>query len=172
MNQRTRERGVSEHRLRRARRRAVATTLGPRGRDKAIFSEDEHEEGLTDYFEATDSGAYLLKQITFQTPDADVVARVAAAQDDRCGDGTTTTAVYAGNLLSEAGDLIERGFTLLIDDHMQTLSLGTNQMLSSANPPWGQFMAANALVTLPVLVLYILVRDHLVKGFGAGDVEG
>lgn len=88
----------------------VATTLGPRGRDKIIYPEDEHEAGQTDYFEVTNSGAYLLKQVTFQTPAASVIARVAKAQDDRCGDGTTTTAVYAGNALDQAGKLIERGF--------------------------------------------------------------
>lgn len=61
---------------------------------------------------------------------------------------------------------------IMTQDHMQTLPVGMNQMLNSANPPWGQFMAANALVTIPVLVLYILVQDHLVKGFGAGGVKG
>lgn len=61
---------------------------------------------------------------------------------------------------------------IMTENSMQTLPVGMNQMLNSANPPWGQFMAANALVTLPVLVLYILVQDHLVKGFGAGGVKG
>lgn len=61
---------------------------------------------------------------------------------------------------------------IMTSNNMQTLPVGLNQMLNSANPPWGQFMAANTLVTLPVLVLYMLVQDHLVKGFGAGGVKG
>jgi len=61
---------------------------------------------------------------------------------------------------------------IMSEDNMQTLPVGLNQMLNSANPPWGQFMAANTLVTIPVLVLYILVQDYLVEGFGAGGVKG
>ncbi|MDR9380578.1 MAG: carbohydrate ABC transporter permease [Natronomonas sp.] len=61
---------------------------------------------------------------------------------------------------------------IMSQDNMQTLPVGLNQMLSSANPPWGQFMAANTLVTIPVLILYILVQDYLVEGFGAGGVKG
>ncbi|MEF8827094.1 MAG: carbohydrate ABC transporter permease [Halapricum sp.] len=55
---------------------------------------------------------------------------------------------------------------------MQTLPVGLHTLLSSANPAWGQFMAANVLVTVPVLILYILVQDKLVEGFGAGGVKG
>jgi len=61
---------------------------------------------------------------------------------------------------------------IMSQNNMQTLPVGLNQMLNSANPPWGQFMAANTLVTIPVLVLYILVQDYLVEGFGAGGVKG
>jgi multiple sugar transport system permease protein len=55
---------------------------------------------------------------------------------------------------------------------MQTLPVGLHTLLNSANPAWGQFMAANVLVTVPVLILYILVQDKLVEGFGAGGVKG
>lgn len=61
---------------------------------------------------------------------------------------------------------------IMSENNMQTLPVGLNQMLNSANPPWGQFMAANTLVTIPVLVLYIIVQDYLVEGFGAGGVKG
>ncbi|WP_332900189.1 carbohydrate ABC transporter permease [Haladaptatus sp. CMSO5] len=61
---------------------------------------------------------------------------------------------------------------IMTSSQMQTLPVGLSQMLTSANPPWGQFMAATTLVTLPVLILYIFVQDHLVKGFGAGGVKG
>lgn len=89
----------------------VETTLGPRGRDKVVYRKPEkEEEGLDDYFQVTNSGAYILKNVPFEAPAASMVARVAAAQDDRHGDGTTTATVYAGRILAAAGDLIERGF--------------------------------------------------------------
>lgn len=55
---------------------------------------------------------------------------------------------------------------------MQTLPVGLSQMLQTANPPWGRFMAANTLVTIPVIILFIFVQDYLVKGFGVGGVKG
>jgi len=61
---------------------------------------------------------------------------------------------------------------IMSDTNMQTLPVGLNTLLNSANPAWGQFMAANVLVTVPVLILYILVQDKLVEGFGAGGVKG
>lgn len=61
---------------------------------------------------------------------------------------------------------------IMSDTSMQTLPVGLNTLLNSANPAWGQFMAANVLVTVPVLILYILVQDKLVEGFGAGGVKG
>lgn len=89
----------------------VETTLGPRGRDKIFYRKPEkEEEGLDDYFQVTNSGAYLLKNVPFEVPAASMVARVAAAQDDRHGDGTTTATVYAGRILEAAADLIEQGF--------------------------------------------------------------
>ncbi|MFB6101477.1 MAG: TCP-1/cpn60 chaperonin family protein [Haloplanus sp.] len=89
----------------------VETTLGPRGRDKIVYRKPEHdEEGLDDYFQVTNSGAYILKNVPFEAPAASMVARVAAAQDDRQGDGTTTATVFAGRLLEEAATLVEQGF--------------------------------------------------------------
>jgi multiple sugar transport system permease protein len=61
---------------------------------------------------------------------------------------------------------------IMSNSNMQTLPVGLNQMMTSANPPWGQFMAANTLVTIPVLFLYIFVQDYLIEGFGAGGVKG
>lgn len=89
----------------------VETTLGPHGRDKIVYRRPEkEEEGLDDYFQVTNSGAYILKNIPFEAPAASMVARVAAAQDDRYGDGTTTATVYAGRMLEAAAELIDLGF--------------------------------------------------------------
>lgn len=61
---------------------------------------------------------------------------------------------------------------IMTSSNMQTLPVGLTQMLRTANQPWGMFMAANVAVTIPVLILFILVQDYLVKGFGAGGVKG
>lgn len=61
---------------------------------------------------------------------------------------------------------------IMTSSRMQTLPVGLTQMLQTANQPWGMFMAANVVVTIPVLILFILVQDYLVKGFGAGGVKG
>lgn len=61
---------------------------------------------------------------------------------------------------------------IMTSSNMQTLPVGLAQMLRTANQPWGMFMAANVVVTVPVLVLFIVVQDYLVKGFGAGGVKG
>jgi chaperonin GroEL (HSP60 family) len=55
-----------------------------------------------------------------------MIARVAAAQDDRYGDRTTTAAVYAGRMLEVAADLIDRGF------HPRTVIAGIDQAVSLA----------------------------------------
>lgn len=89
----------------------VETTLGPRGRDKVVYPRDEHEDhGRTEYFQVTNNGAYLLKKVTFDSPAASMVARVAATQHDQYGDGTTTAAVYAGRVLGATERLLDRGF--------------------------------------------------------------
>jgi chaperonin GroEL (HSP60 family) len=100
----------------------VETTLGPHGRDKIVYRKPEkEEEGLDDYFQVTNSGAYILKNIPFEAPAASMLARVAAAQDDRHGDGTTTATVYAGRMLEAAADLIDRGF------HPRTVIAGVDE---------------------------------------------
>ncbi|MDR9380270.1 MAG: TCP-1/cpn60 chaperonin family protein [Natronomonas sp.] len=100
----------------------VETTLGPHGQDKILYRKlEREEEGLDDYFQVTNSGAYILKHIPFEAPAAAMIARVAAAQDDRYGDGTTTAAVYAGRMLEVAADLIDRGF------HPRTVIAGIDE---------------------------------------------
>jgi chaperonin GroEL (HSP60 family) len=100
----------------------VETTLGPHGRDKIVYRKPEKEkEGLDDYFQVTNSGAYILKNVPFEAPAASMLARVAAAQDDRHGDGTTTATVYAGRMLEAAADLIDRGF------HPRTVIAGIDE---------------------------------------------
>lgn len=83
--------------------------------------------------------------------------------------GIIATAIFTWSL---AWNEFLYASVIMTRSNMQTLPVGLTQMLHTANQPWGMFMAANIVVTVPVLVLFILVQDYLVKGFGAGGVKG
>jgi chaperonin GroEL (HSP60 family) len=56
----------------------------------------------------TNDGARILKEMDIEHPAAKMVVEVAKTQDEQVGDGTTSAAVVAGQLLSKAEDLIEQ----------------------------------------------------------------
>ncbi|RLE82466.1 MAG: thermosome subunit [Thermoprotei archaeon] len=78
----------------------LASSLGPRGMDKL----------LVDAFGSatiTGDGATILKEMDVQHPAAKMLVEVAKAQDEEVGDGTTSVVVLAGELLKNAGDLLD-----------------------------------------------------------------
>jgi thermosome len=79
---------------------AVRTTLGPRGMDKMLVSD-------TGDVTITNDGATILDTMDIEHPAAQMIVEVADAQEDEVGDGTTTAAVLAGELLSEAEGLLD-----------------------------------------------------------------
>ncbi|MDZ7730068.1 MAG: thermosome subunit alpha [Natrialbaceae archaeon] len=80
---------------------SVRTTLGPRGMDKMLV-------GSSGDVVITNDGATILDEMDIEHPAAQMIVEVAESQEEEIGDGTTTAAVLAGNLLSEAEDLIEQ----------------------------------------------------------------
>ncbi|MFQ6063125.1 MAG: thermosome subunit alpha [Methanosarcinales archaeon] len=80
---------------------AVRTTLGPKGMDKMLV------DSLGDIV-ITNDGATILKEMDIEHPAAKMVVEVAKTQDDEVGDGTTTAAVLAGELLKNAEDLLDQ----------------------------------------------------------------
>ncbi len=80
---------------------AVRTTLGPKGMDKMLV------DGMGDVV-ITNDGATILKEMDIEHPAAKMVVEVSKTQDDEVGDGTTSAAVVAGELLKKAEDLIEQ----------------------------------------------------------------
>jgi chaperonin GroEL (HSP60 family) len=56
----------------------------------------------------TNDGATILDTIDVQHPAAKMIVEVAKTQDDRVGDGTTTSVVIAGELLNFAQELMEQ----------------------------------------------------------------
>jgi thermosome len=80
---------------------AVRTTLGPKGMDKMLV------DSLGDVV-ITNDGVTILREMDIEHPAAKMVVEVAKTQDDEVGDGTTTAAVLAGELLKVAEDLLEQ----------------------------------------------------------------
>jgi thermosome len=93
---------------------AVRTTLGPRGMDKMLVS-DAGDVVITN------DGATILEEMDIEHPAAQMIVEVAETQEEEVGDGTTTAAVLAGQLLAKAE-------TLLDDDvHPTTIVEGYNE---------------------------------------------
>ena len=55
----------------------------------------------------TNDGFKILTELDVEHPVAKMIVEVAKAQDQECGDGTTTAVLLSGELLAEAEDLIE-----------------------------------------------------------------
>src|SRR5919205_1144134 len=90
----------------------VKTSLGPRGMDKMLV------DTLGDVT-ITNDGATILKEIDVQHPAAKMMVEISKATDNEVGDGTTSTVLLAGSLLSKAEDLIEKDVhpTVIVDGY-------------------------------------------------------
>ena len=93
----------------------VKTTLGPKGMDKILQSNDENRRHI---ITVTNDGATILRSIFVDNPAARILIDISKTQDDEVGDGTTTVAVLAGELLREAEKLIQMSI------HPQTIISG------------------------------------------------
>ncbi|MFX1310886.1 MAG: thermosome subunit beta [Promethearchaeota archaeon] len=80
---------------------AVRTTLGPKGMDKMLV------DSLGDVT-ITNDGATILDTIDVEHPAAKMIVEVAKTQDDKVGDGTTTSVIISGELLNLAEELMEQ----------------------------------------------------------------
>jgi T-complex protein 1 subunit beta len=56
----------------------------------------------------TNDGATILQSIFVDNPAAKILIDISRTQDEEVGDGTTTVAVLAGELLREAEQLVEK----------------------------------------------------------------
>jgi len=80
---------------------AVVSTLGPKGMDKMLVDS-------TGDICVTNDGVTILRKMDIEHPAARMIVEVARTQDSEVGDGTTTAVVIAGELLRQAGVLLER----------------------------------------------------------------
>ena len=79
-------------------------TLGPYGADKIINSR-------TAGFAATNDGATILSAVSLSSPTTHLLVALSKAQDEACGDGTTSVCVLAGELLRQADSLLSSGLS-------------------------------------------------------------
>src|SRR5437660_968939 len=79
----------------------VKTSLGPRGMDKMLV------DSLGDVT-ITNDGATILKEIDVQHPAAKMMVEISKAVDNEVGDGTTSSVVFGGALLSKAEELLDK----------------------------------------------------------------
>jgi T-complex protein 1 subunit eta len=81
---------------------AVRTTLGPRGMDKLMVS----NEGKATI---SNDGATIMKLLDIVHPAARTLVDIAKSQDAEVGDGTTTVVLLAGEFLKQCKPFIEEG---------------------------------------------------------------
>ncbi|MFQ6095909.1 MAG: thermosome subunit beta, partial [Candidatus Bathyarchaeia archaeon] len=91
---------------------AVKSALGPKGMDKMLV------DSLGDVT-ITSDGKTILDEIDVEHPAAKMMVEVAKTQDDEVGDGTTTSVIVAGGLLSNAEELIDKNVhpTVIIEGY-------------------------------------------------------
>jgi len=85
----------------------VKTTLGPKGMDKILQSLGQ-DEYARKKITVTNDGATILQSIYVDNPAAKILIDISRTQDEEVGDGTTTVAVLAGELLREAEKLVQQ----------------------------------------------------------------
>lgn len=98
----------------------VKTTLGPRGMDKILQSASDAKPTFTN------DGATILRSIPIDNPAAKIIVDTSKTQDKEVGDGTTSVAVLAGELLREAELLIAKKI------HPQTIIRGWRKAVKVA----------------------------------------
>ncbi|CAM9851286.1 T-complex protein 1 subunit epsilon [Lampetra fluviatilis] len=80
----------------------LRTSLGPKGLDKMIVSQDGD-------ITVTNDGATILGMMDVEHQVAKLMVELSRSQDDEIGDGTTGVVVLAGALLEQAEQLLDRG---------------------------------------------------------------
>src|ERR671920_269007 len=90
----------------------IRSSLGPRGMDKMLV------DSLGDVT-ITNDGATILKEIDVQHPAGKMMVEISKATDNEVGDGTTSSVILAGALLSKAEELIAKDVhpTVIVDGY-------------------------------------------------------
>ncbi|KAK8796954.1 hypothetical protein WA538_000180 [Blastocystis sp. DL] len=80
----------------------LRTSLGPKGMDKMLVSQDGEVT-------VTNDGATIMKNMDVQHQVAKLMVELSQSQDEEVGDGTTGVVVLAGAMLEKAQELLDKG---------------------------------------------------------------
>lgn len=101
----------------------VRSNLGPRGTLKMLVDGSGN-------LKMTKDGKVLLTEMQIQNPTAAMIARTAVAQDEQCGDGTTSVVLLVGELLRQAERFIQEGVhSRVISEGFDVAKAGALQFL-------------------------------------------
>ncbi len=108
---------------------AIRTTLGPKGMDKMLVSE------LGDIV-ITNDGATILEEMNVEHPAAKIMVEIAKTQDKEVGDGTTTAVMLSGELLKNAGELLDQDIhpSTIINGYKSAAVKATEHLQTIAKP--------------------------------------
>jgi len=59
----------------------------------------------------------------------------------------------------------------MTNDMTKTLSIGLQNYSTQINVYWNQIMAASLVVSLPIVVAFLFLQNHLVAGLTSGSVR-
>ncbi len=124
----------------------VRTTLGPKGMDKMLV------DSMGDVI-ITNDGATILSEMQIDHPAAKMLVEVAKTQEEVVGDGTTTAAVLAGELLKQAENLLDKNIhpTIIVkgyriaQEKTQTILKNMSEPISERNIDLLQKIALTAM---------------------------
>ena len=102
-------------------------TLGPRGLDKGLYKTNGE-------FAITSDGARILNDLLIKNPGAKLLVSLGQSQESAIGDGVTSTVLFAGALLDEAGRLLRKGVhpLVLVDGYLAAAEIAISTLESKA----------------------------------------
>lgn len=107
----------------------LRSNLGPRGTMKMLVS------GAGD-IKLTKDGNVLLHEMMIQHPTASLIAKASTAQNEQCGDGTTSTVLLIGELLKKSELYISEGLhPRVIADGFELAKKRTLEVLEQVKVP-------------------------------------
>tara|TARA_B100001115_G_C15848478_1_gene429229 strand:+ start:5359 stop:6951 length:1593 start_codon:yes stop_codon:yes gene_type:complete len=129
---------------------AVKTTLGPKGLDKMLVTENGAVK-------ITNDGASILENAIIEHPIAKMLIQVAITQDNTVYDGTTSTVLISSELLQNAWELYQKGI------HPSIISNGYSLAYETSN----EFIHSNAIKIKHGDKLENVVKTSLSVKFGS-----
>jgi multiple sugar transport system permease protein len=62
--------------------------------------------------------------------------------------------------------------SVLTTQSTRTLAIGLQEYATQGNTQWNQLMAAAVVVSLPVVICFLALQRHLIRGLTSGGVKG